>query len=96
MLDDAIHDASVRALQTLGYVAAAESGEADAVLRAVWLGEASTGEHPEGRVTLRMSLVVRDGKVMKTLDIISDVPARFLTRERIADRIRAQLGNSGL
>lgn len=89
---DVIHDTSVRVLQCLGYVAATGPGEADAILQATWLGRPSLAAMPSGRVSLRMSLVARDGSVLKSAEVIAEVPAGFLTRERVAEEVRTNLG----
>ena len=89
---DTIHDTSVRVLKERGFIAAMEPTEADAWLRATWSIRPSAIGTPEGRVTLRMSLVSRDGTLLKGADIIADAPAGLLTNERIADLVRARLG----
>jgi hypothetical protein len=89
---DVIHDTSVRVLRGLGYVAASEPTTADASLHATWLARPVTAGSPAGRVSLRMSLVTRDGTVLKSAEVITDAQAGFLTKERIADHIRTKLG----
>jgi hypothetical protein len=88
-----IHDTSVRVLQDLGYVASQEPAEADAFLHAAWTARPATAGTPEGRVSLRVTMIGRDGAVMKEVDVIHDARAGFLTRERIADQVRAKLGS---
>ena len=88
-----IHDTSVRVLVERGYVAAMEPDGADAFLHAVWITRPAIAGTPQGRVTLRMTLVSRNGAVLSVLDIVTDTPAGFLSRERISDHIREKLGS---
>jgi hypothetical protein len=87
-----IHDTSVRVLKARGFIAAVDPSDADAFLRAIWIARPMTAGKPEGRVTLRMTLVDRDGAVLSAVDAVADAPAGFLTKERIADLIRMKLG----
>ena len=87
-----IHDTSVRVMMQRGYVATMESTGADAFLHAVWIARPAIAGTPQGRVTLRMTLVSRDGSVLSALDIVTDTPAGFLSKERISDHIREKLG----
>ena len=89
---DVIHDTSVRVLVERGYVASMEPASADAFLRASWVVRPAIAGTPQGRVTLQMTLVSRDGAVLRVLDIVTDTPAGFLSRERISDHIREKLG----
>jgi hypothetical protein len=89
---DVIHDTSVRVLIERGYVAAMEPASTDAFLRACWVARPANAGTPQSRVTLRMTLVSRDGAVLSVLDIVTDTPAGFLSRERISDHIREKLG----
>jgi len=89
---DVIHDTSVRVLVKRGYVAAMEPARADAFLRASWVARPPIAGTPQSRVTLRMTLVSRDGAILSALDIVTDTPAGFLSRERISDHIREKLG----
>jgi hypothetical protein len=89
---DVIHDTSVRVLIDRGYLAAMDPAVADAFLHAVWITRPAIAGTPQGRVTLRMTLVSRDGAVLSVLDIVTDTPAGFLSRERISDHIREKLG----
>jgi hypothetical protein len=88
---DVIHDTSVRVLRGRGFVAAMEPSAADAFLRATWSARPSTAGMPDGRVSLRMSLVARDGTLLRAIDLVADLPAGFLTKERIADLVRTKL-----
>lgn len=88
---DTIHDTSVRTLRQVGFTAATEPAEADAFLRATWFVRPAVAGKPEGRVTLRLSLVARDGTLVQVDDVVADLPAAFLTDERIADLVRARL-----
>ena len=87
-----IHDTSVRVIMQRGYVAAMEPTGADAFLHAVWIARPAIAGTPQGRVTLRMTLVSRDGSVLSAVDIVTDTPAGFLSKERISDHIREKLG----
>ena len=89
---DVIHDTSVRVLIDRGYVAAMDPAVADAFLHAVWIAKPMTAGTPQRRVTLRMTLVTRDGMVLHSVDAVVDTPAGFLSKERIADLIREKLG----
>lgn len=86
-----IHDTAVRTLRARGFVAAAEPSEADATLRSAWFVRPAETALPAGRVTLRMALVSREGAVLQGAEVIADVPAGFLSDERIADAVRAKL-----
>jgi hypothetical protein len=46
----------------------------------------------QGRVTLRLTLVARDGAVLYAVDAVADAQSAFLSKERIADLIRSTLG----
>jgi hypothetical protein len=70
-----------------------EPGGADAFLYAVWFTRPAIAGTPQSRVTLRMTLVSRNGAVLSVLDIVTDTPAGFLSRERISDHIREKLGS---
>lgn len=89
---DAIHDTSVRVLRERGYVAAMEPADADAILRATWSSRPSDFGVSGGRVTLRMTLVSRDGTLLQAADVIAEARAEFLTADRIADHVRAKVG----
>lgn len=88
---DVIHDTAVRTLLRHGYLAAAEPAEADAFLRSAWHSAPADAGLPDGRVSLRMTLVGRDGTRHREFEVIAAAPARFLTDERIADLVRAKL-----
>lgn len=88
----AIHDSAVRTLRGLGYAAALEPADADAFLRAAWSVQPASAGAPHSRVSLRMTLVARDGTLLRAADIIRDVPAGFLTDEGITEQVRVQLG----
>ena len=89
---DVIHDTSVRVLIERGYVAAMEPASADAFLRAFWVARPAVTGTPQSRVTLRMTLVSPGGAGLSDLDIVTDTPAGFLSRERISDHVREKLG----
>jgi hypothetical protein len=90
-----IHDTSVRVLQSHGYVAATEPAGADAILYAAWYARPVSAGIPVGKVSLRLTLVDRSGRVLGSFLVISDVQASFLSKERIADLVREQLGMLG-
>ena len=69
-----------------------EPASADAFLRACWVARPAVAGTPQSRVTLQMTLVSRGGAVLRVLDIVTDTPAGFLSRERISDHIREKLG----
>jgi hypothetical protein len=92
---DVIHDTSVRVLQSRGYVAATEPAGADAILYAAWYARPVSAGIPVGKVSLRLTLVDRSGRVLGSFVVISDVQASFLSKERIADLVREQLGVLG-
>jgi hypothetical protein len=50
---------------------------------------------PVGKVSLRLTLADRSGRVRESIDVFSDAQASFLSKERIADHIREQLGKLG-
>jgi len=89
---DVIHDTSVRVLSDRGFVAAMEPSAADAFLRATWSARPSSAGTLDGRVSLRMTLVARDGTFLRSVDLVADMTAGFLTKERIADLVRTKLG----
>jgi hypothetical protein len=90
-----IHDTSVRVLQSRGYVAATEPAGADAILYAAWYARPVRSGMPVGKVSLRLTLVDRSGKVLESFEVFSDAQASFLSKERIADLVREQLGKLG-
>jgi hypothetical protein len=92
---DVIHDTSVRVLRSRGYVAAAERAGADAILYAVWYSRPVRPGMPVGKVSLRLTLEDRSGRVLDSFYVISDQQASFLSKERIADLVRDQLGKLG-
>jgi hypothetical protein len=89
---DVIHDTSVRVITQRGYIATMEPASADAFLYSFWIARPAIAGTPQGRVTLRMTLVSRDGSLLSAHDIVTDAPAGFLTKERISDHIREKLG----
>ena len=95
LCDDVIHDTSVRVLQSRGYVAATERAGADAILYAVWSAHSVRPGLLVGKVSLRLTLVDRSGRVLDSFDAISDQQASFLSKERIADLVRDQLEKLG-
>jgi hypothetical protein len=92
---DVIHDTSVRVLQSRGYVAATEPAGADAILYAAWYARPVRSGMPVGKVSLRLTLVDRSGRVLESFEVFSDAQASFLSKERIADLVREQLGKLG-
>ena len=92
---DVIHDTSVRVLRSRGYVAAAERAGADAILYAAWYARPVRPDMPVGKVSLRLTLADRSGRVLDSFYVISDAQASFLSKERIADLVREQLGKLG-
>ncbi len=88
---DVIHDESVRVLRARGFQAASEPAAADARLRAVWIAQPTVAGRSSARVSLRMTLERRDSGVLQSFDVINDAPAVFLTKERVADYVRAGL-----
>ena len=92
---DVIHDTSVRVLRSRGYVAATEPAGADAILYAAWYSRPVSSGMPVGKVSLRLTLTDRSGRVLDTLDVITDAQASFLSKDRIADLVRARLGRLG-
>jgi hypothetical protein len=50
---------------------------------------------PVGKVSLRLTLEDRSGRVLDSFYVISDQQASFLSKERIADLVRDQLGKLG-
>jgi hypothetical protein len=92
---DVIHDTSVRVLQYRGYVAATEPAGADAILYAAWYARPASAGMPVGKVSLRLTLVDRSGRVLQTFEVFSDAQASFLSKERIAELVREQLGKLG-
>ena len=92
---DVIHDTSVRVLQSRGYVAATEPAGADAILYAAWFARPVSAGIPVGKVSLRLTLVDRSGRVLGSFLVISDAQASFLSKERIADLVREGVGMLG-
>ncbi len=92
---DVIHDTSVRVLRSRGYVAATERAGADAILYAAWSAHSVRPGLLVGKVSLRLTLVDRSGRVLDSFDAISDQQASFLSKERIADLVREQLEKLG-
>ncbi len=87
-----IHDTSVRVLEDLGYVAAMEPARADAILHAVWMIRPPATGTPPGHVTLKLTIMARDGKTLHVVEAVTDMPASFLSQARLADLIRTKLG----
>jgi hypothetical protein len=92
---DVIHDTSVRVLRSRGYVAATEPSGADAILYAAWYSRPVSSTGSVGKVSLRLTLADRSGRVLESFDVISDAQASFLSKDRIADLVREQLGKLG-
>ena len=92
---DVIHDTSVRVLRSSGYVAATEPAGADAILSAAWYARPAGSGSSVGKVSLRLTLADRNGRVLEAFDVISDAQASFLSKERIADLVRERLGKLG-
>ena len=95
LCSDVIHDTSVRVLRSRGYVAATEPAGADAILYAVWYARPVSSGLPVGKVSLRLTLVDRSERVLDSFYVFSDEQASFLSKERIADLVREQLGKLG-
>jgi hypothetical protein len=92
---DVIHDTSVRVLRSRGYVAAMEPAGADATLYAAWYARPASAGSPVGKVSLRLTLADRNGRVLDAFDVITDAQANFLSKERVADLVRERLGKLG-
>jgi hypothetical protein len=88
---DIIHDVSVRTLLRHGYLAAAEPADADAILRSEWFARPGDAASIAGRVSLRMTLVGRDGARRRVFDVVTAFPVGFLTDDRIAELVRTKL-----
>jgi hypothetical protein len=76
-------------------VAATEPAGADAILYAAWYARPVSAGMPVGKVSLRLTLVDRNGRVLGSSVVISDMQASFLSKERIADLVRDRLGMLG-
>jgi len=92
---DVIHDTSVRVLRSRGYVAATEPAGADAILSAAWYVRPVSSGGLVAKVSLRLTLADRSGRVLDTFEVITDAQASFLSKERIADLVRERLGILG-
>lgn len=87
-----VHDTAVRALRSRGYVAALEPATADAWLRFTWFSRPLDAGRPEGRLTLRMTLMIRGGSLLRSVDVFAEAQSGLLTKERVADLVRAKIG----
>lgn len=89
------HDAAVRRLESMGYRAAAEETEADAVLDGRW--EITVGGPLSGRrfVGLNFELRSRAGKVLFTADVIPRTPVNFLSPDRVREELSVRLAELG-
>ena len=87
-----VHDTAVRALRSRGYVAALEPATADAWLRFTWFSRPLDAGRPEGRLTLRMTLMTRGGSLLRSVDVFAEAQSGLLTKERVADLVRAKIG----
>lgn len=90
--DAVIHDTSVRVLSGRGYVAALEPSAADALLRSAWIVRPPAEGAGAPKVSLRLTLERKDGRILRSFEAIDEVPVRFLSPERVADHVRARLG----
>lgn len=81
MLDDAIHDESVRALRRLGYVDAREAGDAQAVLRSAWQ---TAPNDAQGRERWSLSFRLEDvrGRPLADLGSGNPLPTAFWSTPR--------------
>ena len=88
---EAAHDSAVRRLRSLGYRAATEEGEADAVLEGSWEVAAGADEPSRQRVTLRLRLRTRGGEELLVTPVIAAVPVAFLSKDRIGELVGERL-----
>jgi hypothetical protein len=61
----------------------------------VWYARPVSAGIRVGKVSLRLTLVDRSDRVLGSFLVISDAQASFLSKERIADLVREQLGMLG-
>ena len=92
---EAAHDAAVRRLRSLGYLATTEEADADAILEGSWEVSATAAEPSRPRVTLRLRLRSRGGAEIITTPVIEAAPVAFLSKEQVAERVGEKLAAVG-
>lgn len=96
---EAVHDSAVRGLRKLGYQDAVEEAGADATLEGAWVPETELSKDGRARVTLRIMLRARGGKVLFTTQVAQGTLLSFLSKDRVAEetgRMIAELGKAPL
>lgn len=92
---EAAHDAAVRRLRSLGYRAATDEADADAILEGRWEVSAPAAEASRQRVTLRLRLCSRGGEDIITTPVIEAAPVAFLSKERVGELVGERLAAFG-
>jgi hypothetical protein len=89
------HDAAVRRLEALGYRAAKDEDEADAILEGIWGLSPAAADASRQQVTLRLVLRQKSGRTLFATDVIKNVPLGFLSKDRIGEQVGERLSDLG-
>jgi hypothetical protein len=85
------HDAAVRRLEALGYRAAKDEAEADAILEGTWGLSPATADASRQQVTLRLVLREQSGRTLFAVEVIKGVPLGFLSKDRVGEQVGEEL-----
>ena len=89
------HDLAVRRLEALGYVAARDPADADATLEGRWVRLPAGGAAASRRLTLRLALRSRTGRLLFEAQVIPETPVHFVSADRIRDALSSRLAELG-
>jgi len=92
---EAAHDSAVRGLRKLGYQDAVEEAGADATLEGAWVPETELSRDGRARVTLRIMLRARGGKVLFTTQVAQGTLLSFLSKDRVAEETGRKITELG-
>jgi hypothetical protein len=92
---EAAHDAAVRRLRALGYVAATDETQADAFLDGAWELTPGAPDDLRRRVTLRLVIRSRQGTELFSCSVAEGTMLSFLSRDRIGDEVGDKLSALG-
>ena len=75
----------------MGYRAAKDQAEADAILEGTWELSPAASDASRERVTLRLVLREKSGRILFTVEVIKSVPIGFLSKDRIGELVGKEL-----
>lgn len=85
------HDAAVRRLEAMGYRAAPEEAEADAILEGRWEIAQDGPASPRQLISLSLVLRARDGGALFSAQAVPGTPFHFLSQDRVREDVGTKL-----